>query len=77
MIHQKAILDSSIGALETREQSSHGGHGGHGGRLKSVISGLLPGFGFSQPWPGRMNAKRTSSKLPEQREQNSRHPDAM
>jgi hypothetical protein len=45
--------------------------------LKSVISGLLPGFGFSQPWPGGMNAESTSSKLPEQREQNSRHPDAM
>jgi hypothetical protein len=34
------------------EEVSHGGHGGHGGCLTSVISGLLPGFRFSQPWPG-------------------------
>jgi hypothetical protein len=42
-------------------------------KLNSVVSGLLPGFGFSQPWPGGMNAKRSGNELPERREQNSRH----
>ena len=76
-------------ALETREESSRGGHGGHGGCLKignqwfccRALGSLSPGFG------GGMNTKSGSSqnettkailllsasKLPEQREQNSRH----
>ena len=53
MIHQKAILDSSIGAaLETREESSHGGHGGHGGCLKIGNQFCRRALGSLSPGPG-------------------------